>query len=153
MDCGRMIVTCVLAATLLAACGSDDSDSPGVASDSSPTSSSAPSSSGPSSSTSREMSRVPPPTARPPSRPPARPTDRVSPVTVRGRLTRPTPDCLVVDAENGPWALVGDLPTDITTLAAGTEVEATGRPAPEADAGAGAACGYPTLRVSSIRAV
>jgi hypothetical protein len=51
---------------------------------------------------------------------------------------------VVVEAESGPWTLVGDVPSD---LAPGTEVEATGRPAPDVEAG----CGYPTLRVTSIR--
>jgi hypothetical protein len=97
-------------------------------------------------STDDEMSQVPPPTRDRPARPPARPTDQVSPRTVRGRLTRPTPDCLVVEAASGPWALVGEVPADI---ALGTEVEATGRPAPEVETG----CGYPTLRVTSIRPV
>jgi hypothetical protein len=62
---------------------------------------------------------------------------------VRGRLARPTPDCVVVEAESGPWTLVGDVPAD---LGPGTEVEATGRPAPDVETG----CGYPTLRVTSI---
>jgi hypothetical protein len=51
---------------------------------------------------------------------------------------------VVVEAESGPWTLVGDVPSD---LAPGTEVEATGRPAPDVETG----CGYPTLRVTSIR--
>jgi hypothetical protein len=78
------------------------------------------------------------------SKVPRRPTDQVSPRTVRGRLTRPTRDCLVVETDSGPWTLVGDIPAD---LAPGTEVEATGRPAAERET----SCGYPTLRVSSIR--
>jgi hypothetical protein len=127
MDCGRMIVTCTLLAALLAACGSG----------SEPQAAGGGQESG-------EMSQVPPPTTAQPSRPPARPTDQVAPRTVRGRLARPTPDCLVVEAANGPWALVGDVPAD---LAPGTEVEATGRPAPEVDTG----CGYPTLRVTTVR--
>jgi hypothetical protein len=61
-------------------------------------------------------------------------------------LTQPTPGCVVVEAESGPWTLVGDVPSD---LAPGTEVEATGRPAPDVETG----CGYPTLRVTSIRRV
>jgi hypothetical protein len=92
------------------------------------------------------MSQVPPPAGGRRSRPPARPTDQVSPRTVRGRLARPTPGCVVVEADSGPWALVGDVPAD---LALGTEVEVTGRPAPEVETG----CGYPTLRVTSVRPV
>ena len=98
------------------------------------------------------MSQVPPPTGGRPSRPPVRPADQVSPRTIRGRLARPTPDCLVVETESGPWALVGDLPAGpagLAGLATGAEVEATGRPAPEA----ATSCGYPTLRVRSIRPV
>ena len=128
-----MIVTCTLLAALLAACGSDSEPrAAGGGQESSETSQSG------------EMSQVPPPTTARPSRPPARPTDQVSPRTVRGRLARPTPDCLVVEAGNGPWALIGDVPAD---LAPGTEVEATGRPAAEVDTG----CGYPTLRVTTVR--
>jgi hypothetical protein len=127
MDCGRMIVSYALLAALLAACGSDSE--PRAAGG------------GPEAG---EMSQVPPPTTGRPSRPPARPTDQLTPRTVRGHLARPTPDCLVVEAANGPWALVGDVPAG---LAAGTEIEATGRPAPEVDTG----CGYPTLRVISVR--
>jgi hypothetical protein len=92
------------------------------------------------------MSQVPPPAGGRRSRPPVRPTDQLSPRTVRGRLARRSPDCLVVEDANGPWALVGEVPAG---LAPGTEVEATGRPAPEVETG----CGYPTLRVSSIRPV
>jgi hypothetical protein len=77
------------------------------------------------------------------SKVPRRPTDQVSPRTVRGRLTRPTRDCLVVETDSGPWALVGD----VADLPAGAEVEATGRPAAERET----SCGYPTLRVTSIR--
>ena len=91
-----------------------------------------------------EMSQVPPATRDRPTRPPARPTDQVSLRTVRGRLARPTPDCLVIEAGNGPWTLVGDVPADV---APGTEVEVTGRPSPDTET----PCGYPTLRVTSIR--
>ena len=92
------------------------------------------------------MSQIPPPTGGRPSRPPVRPADQVSPRTVRGRLAQRSPDCLVVEDANGPWTLVGEVPSDV---APGTEVEATGRPAPEVETG----CGYPALRVSSIRPV
>lgn len=139
MDCGRMIVASTLLAALLAACGSDSEPrAAGGGQESSTTTSP--------STTSGEMSQVPPPTAARPGRPPARPTDQRSQRTVRGRLTRPTPDCLVVESPSGPWALVGDVPE---ALAMGTEVEATGRPAPELETG----CGYPSLRVTSVRPV
>jgi hypothetical protein len=51
---------------------------------------------------------------------------------------------VVVEAESGPWTLVGDVPAD---LRPGSEVEVTGRPAPDVET----SCGYPTLRVTSIR--
>jgi hypothetical protein len=53
---------------------------------------------------------------------------------------------VVVEADNGPWTLVGEVPAD---LGPGTEVEATGRPAPDVET----SCGYPTLRVTSIRRI
>lgn len=134
-----MLLTGVALAALLApACGSGDDGEPA---ESTVGGQGAPE---PTASPDEELSQVPPPAAGRPSRPPARPTDRLSPVTVRGRLAEPSAGCLVVEADNGPWALVGDVPAD---LAPGTEVEVTGRPAPEAETG----CGAPALRVGTIR--
>jgi len=87
------------------------------------------------------LSRVPPPTTPPPS-PPVTPSDQVAPRTVQGTLAE-VAGCLVVDTATGRWALEGDVPAG---LAAGTSVEVTARPAPQAES----PCGSPVLRVITI---
>jgi hypothetical protein len=80
----------------------------------------------------------------PPIKPPSRPTDRLEPVTVTGTLSEPVAGCLVVEADNGRWELVGTLAEG---LGVGDRVVVTGRPAPEVEG----ACGAPVIRVREVR--
>jgi hypothetical protein len=80
----------------------------------------------------------------PPIKPPSGPTDRLKPVTVTGTLAEPVPGCLVVEADNGRWELVGTVTED---LGEGDRVAVTGRPAPEVEG----ACGAPVIRVREVR--
>jgi hypothetical protein len=82
----------------------------------------------------------------PPIKPPSRPTDRLEPVTVTGTLAEPVPRCLVVEADNGRWELVGTLPEGVGV---GDRVVVAGRPAPEVEG----ACGAPIIRVREVRPI
>jgi|SoiMethySBSTD1v2_1073268.scaffolds.fasta_scaffold451000_2 hypothetical protein len=119
-----------LGALALAACGSggdDDRADPSVA----PTTGRAP------------LSSTPPPTAGAPGGPPRSPTDQVTPRTLTGTVGVAA-GCLVLDTGAGRWALVGGaLPPD---LAAGTRVEITARPMPQAES----PCGSPVLSVLTL---
>ena len=82
----------------------------------------------------------------PPIKPQSAPTDHLEPITVTGTLAEPVPGCLVVDADNGRWELVGTLPEG---FGVGDRVEVVGRSAPEVEG----ACEAPVIRIRIVRLV
>jgi hypothetical protein len=142
-----------------AACGGNDENGNGTGSsddlDRPSTTSASADPERPSTSTSSPVPEVPEPLPKPkppvplsvtppPLKPQSGPTDRLKPVAVTGTLAEPVPGCLVVEADNGRWELVGTLPEG---FGVGDRVEVTGRPAPEVEG----ACGAPVIRVREIR--
>ena len=151
-----------------AACGGNDENGNGTGSSDAPSTSNAPADpeqpsttttaadpDRPSTSTTPPTPEVPEPLPKPkapvplsvtppPLKPQSGPTDRLKPVTVTGTLAEPVPGCLVVEADNGRWELVGTLPEG---FGVGDRVEVTGRPAPEVEG----ACGAPVIRVRDVR--
>ncbi|MGH9190938.1 MAG: hypothetical protein ACRDZ0_00480 [Acidimicrobiales bacterium] len=165
----RMLLgSAVLLALGAAACGGNDENGNGTGSSDAPSTSNAPPDpeqpsttttaadpERPSTSTTPPMPEVPEPLPKPkapvplsvtppPLKPQSGPTDRLKPVTVTGTLAEPVPGCLVVEADNGRWELVGTLPEG---FGVGDRVEVTGRPAPEVEGG----CGAPVIRVRDVR--
>ena len=88
-------------------------------------------------------STTPPPTAGRPGGPPRSPTDQVKARRLTGTVATAA-GCLVLDTGAGRWALVGGaLPAG---LAAGSRVEVTARPMPQAES----PCGSPVLSVLTL---
>jgi hypothetical protein len=76
---------------------------------------------------------------------PRRPTDDAQQIDLIGTLTAPTPGCLVLKSDKGPWELTGRswMPDE---LAVGDQVEVFGQVAPE-DEGR---CDAPVVHVNKI---
>jgi hypothetical protein len=77
---------------------------------------------------------------------PRHPTDQVRPITLRGTLRQAPGGALVLEASNGRWELWGEI---LSGLVPGTEIEVTGRPAPEVEG----ATGGPVIRVRRAETV